>query len=139
MSSIGNDAGVETDLITYDLLANSLNEDFSYLEIDSFGTLTNNPNRKQIRFYFGSDLLFDTGNVVAQGTGWWLSSKIIRINNNSQKTITKIVSDATLMAEDSFFVLSTQDLSNNIIIKTTGESSAADNITQEGLIIKWFK
>lgn len=138
MTALGNVGAAETDLITYTLLANSLDAGNAFLEVEAFGTFASNGNNKQVKLYFGSSVLIDTGSVAANAGSWILHARVIRINSNAQKSITTIISDNSLIINKSSYVTPTEDLTTNIIIKCTGQGTANNDIIQEGLIIKMF-
>lgn len=138
MVAIGNVGAVETDLITYTFLANSLDSGNAFIEIEAFGTFASNANNKQVKLYFGSSVLIDTGSVAANAGSWIIHARVIRINSNAQKSITTIISDNSLIINKSSYVTPAEDLTTNIIIKCTGQGTANDDIIQEGLIVKMF-
>lgn len=137
-TSVGNvDAG-EDDLIQYTLIANSLDADGSFLEIEAFGIFAANANNKRIRLYLGSTVLIDTTAIAANSGSWIINSRVIRVSSNSQKIITKIISDNTLIVDSANYVLGAEDLTTGLIIKCTGEATTTNDVVQEGLTVKMF-
>lgn len=136
---IGSIGALESVLISYIVAANSLNEDGNYFEVTAYGNLAANANNKRIRLYFGTTLLLDTGSVAANAGSWYIDSKIVRIDANSQHAISKIISDNSLILNASNLVFPAEDSADPINIYCTGEGVADDDIIQYGLIVKWFK
>jgi len=134
----GNVGSGETNLIIYQVLADSLYNNQEFIEIKAWGTLAANANNKQIKLYFGSDLLLDTGSVAANSGSWSIKSTIIRTSINTQQCISQIISDNALIIDSANYVDGTGNLDTDINIYCTGQGSATDDIVQKGLIVKWF-
>lgn len=134
----GNVDATENILLQYDLEANGLSEDGDFVEIDAFGIFAANANNKRVRLHFGSSVVLDTTSVAANSGSWIIQSKVIRVKSNSQKVITTIVSSNSLVIEKSIYVTASEDLNAAIVIKCTAEATSADDVVQEGLIIKLF-
>lgn len=139
MVAVGNTAGVETDLITYTILLNTLSQSNMYIEITAFGTIAANANLKEIKLVLGSTTLLATGSIAANSGSWRIMSKIVRVSQTSEKCISSIVSDNALVINGSNYVAASEDLGTNLIIKCTGNGVGASDIVQEGLIIEWHK
>ena len=82
--------------------------------------------------------MIDTGAVAANAGSWSIQSRIIKVGANSQKCITKIISDNTLIVDSANYILSSETETAAILIVSTGTAPSNDDITQEGLLIKWF-
>ena len=63
-------SGGSGDLISYDLQKNLLSSDQDALEIKVSGTFAANANNKQVQFYFGSQVIFDTGSIASNNNSW---------------------------------------------------------------------
>ena len=138
-TTVGNTAGVETDLITYTIAANTLSQTGSYLEITAFGTIAANANLKEVKLILGSTTLLATGSVGANNGSWQIKAKIIRIGAAVEKCICTIVSDNVLVIDEAKYVAAGEDLAASLIIKCTGNGVANNDIVQEGLTVEWHK
>ena len=125
-----------TDLLQYRLSVGSLGHDASIVGVTAFGTLAANANNKRIILYFGSSILLDTGTVAANSGSWTIESKIVRVSVNSQKVITTIISDNTLITNKSSYVATPENLDTDLVIKCTGTGVSSGDITQEGLLLQ---
>ncbi len=125
-----------TDLLQYRLNAGSLGHDASIVTVTAFGTLASNVNNKRIILYFGSSILIDTGTVAANSGSWIIESKIVRVSVNSQKVITTIISENTLITNRSSYVVTPENLDTVLVIKCTGTGMSSGDITQESLLLQ---
>lgn len=135
----GNTAGVETDLITSTVDANTLSQNGSYLEVTAFGTIATNANLKEVKLILGSTTLLATGSLGANAGTWCIKAKIIRTGSTAEKCINTIVSDNVLIIDEAKYVAATEDLTTDLVIKCTGNGVAGNDVVQEGLIIEWYK
>ena len=125
-----------TDLLQYNLSAGSLGHNSSIININAFGTVAATATNIRIILYFGSSILIDTGTVAANSVSWTIESKIVRVSINSQKVITTIISDNTLITNKSSYVATSENLDTDLVIKCTGTGGSSDDITQEGLLLQ---
>lgn len=137
-TAVGNVGTGEDTLITYTMPANALNGNLQFLEIRAFGTVAANANNKEIKLKFGTTTLIATGAVAANSGSWEITATVIRTGASSQKAITKIISNNTLILDDSSYTTPTENTASSIVIQCTGEGTSNNDIVQEGLIIKWF-
>lgn len=138
-ASVGNIGVGEDALITYTLIANSLNNDFDYLDINAWGITAANANNKTIKLKIGTTTILDTGAVAANGASWWINCRIIRTGAATQQIIASIISDSALIVNSSDYTDGVEDLSGDLDIFCTGDATANDDIVQKGLLIKWFR
>jgi hypothetical protein len=134
-----NSAGVETNLTSYTILANSLSADLMYLEAEAFGIFAANANNKRVKLKFGTTTLLDTGSIAANAGSWSIKARIIRSGASAQKCIATIVSDNALAIDSATYTLGAEDLTTNLALFCTGEGVAGSDVIQRGLIIKWYK
>jgi hypothetical protein len=118
----------ETDLISYTLEKNTLKYNKEFLEIKAFGTFAANGNSKTIKLYLGTTEIYTT-TTSQNGGSFCINSTIVRISSATQRIITEF-------AGSSSYTTSTEDLTTSLILKLTGNSSSASDITQNGLLIK---
>lgn len=128
----------EDDLLNYTLTANALGTNGDYVEVLGFGTYAANANNKRIRLYFGSEVIFDTGAIAANGGSWEIKATVMRLASADQKAIASIITSNTLVIPTAQFTDTSQDDTIAIMIKFTGEGAAANDIIQEGFNVKWF-
>lgn len=134
-TSIANSSTTQTNLISYDLPANSLKTTGDIIEIDSWGSYEANANNKQITLEFGSQTIFDTGAIAANDGDWRIKAKIIRKTATTQEIIVDFISSNTTASYSAIRTAGTQTLTNDITIKTTGQGSADNDIVNYGLTI----
>lgn len=139
ITTAGNSAGVETTLISYTMPVETLSQNKMYLEVTAFGTIAANANNKEIKLKIGSTTLLTTGSIAANSGSWEIKSRIIRENQNGQKCTTSIISSNALIIDSSAYINASEDLSTQLDIFCTGNGVAANDVVQEGLIIKWYK
>lgn len=138
-TSVGNTAGVETNLITYNIPAKTLSQNKTYLEVTAFGTIAANANLKEIKLILGTTTLLTTGSLGTNGGSWQITAKIIRIGASAEKCISAMLSSSTLIVNETSYVAAAEDLETALTVKCTGNGVAASDVVQEGLIIKWNK
>lgn len=138
MTAVGNVGVGEDTLISYTMPANVLDSDLQHLEILAFGTVAANANNKEIKLKFGSTTVISTGSVAANSGSWEITARIIRVSSVSQKAITNIISDNSLIIDSVNYTTTSETTSNNIVISCTGEATNDNDIVQEGLILKWY-
>ncbi len=142
IQEVGNVGAGEDDLITYTLVANSLNTTGDYIEIIVFGTLASNSNSKTIALKFGGQTIYTTEANTANGGTWYLRALIFRNGSSAQKIIVTVDSDNTTLQNDSQYSANytsgTQDLTSDQIIKCTGEGVADNDIIQQAMIIIYY-
>jgi len=129
-------SGSENELMNYKLPNDSIT---NILEIIAFGTFASNANNKQIKVYFGSLLIFDTGSLAINGGSWEFNSNIVKIKetNVSQKISSTMITSNSLLVAKSNYVLSSQDLSDDVILKFTAIGGAANDVVQECLVVQF--
>lgn len=138
VTTVGNTDNIEDNLMTYNLAANSLSVAGDYIDIEIWGTFAANTNNKQVRLYFGTAVVFDSGVIAAIGGSWYIRAKIISTALTNQKSIAAVISSNTLLTPTSQIQTLTQNDSAPIEIKTTALAVAANDVIQEGFTVKWF-
>ncbi len=135
----GNLGAGEQTLLMSTIIANTLIDDNSYLEIQAFGTLKNTANTKQIKLKIGGAIVLDTGAKAADSGYWEITATLLRISSTNLKCIARIISSNTLIADSvTYELLSISPLSNfDVLCAANGQVD--NDIVQEGLVIKYFK
>lgn len=137
--AVGNNAGVETTLISYTVLSNTLSAANMYLEITAFGDIAANANNKEIKLKLGSTTLLATGSIAANSGSWEITARIIRENATSEQCSSKMISSNALVIDSATYTNATEDLTTDLAIFCTGNGVGANDIVQRGLIVKWYK
>lgn len=139
-TAVSNTGGSATNLITYNLPANTLSSNGKVLRITVWGTVVNNANTKTVTLNFGSTVL-KTNTVLTSSTNTWkIQAYVIRTGSNAQ--IYSSTFDQTGGAGASGVALtedsgtSAQTDSSTITIKCTGNSTTTNDITQKALIVE---
>ena len=138
MTPVATTGAVEEDLISYSIPANVLGIDLQFLEIHSFGTFGATANNKTIKSYFGSTNILTSGTGAINNGGWDVKTTIVRTSASAQKISSVIMFNEATILSKSEYVTSTEDLTTSLIIKCTGTGTSANDIIQEGMVIKWF-
>jgi hypothetical protein len=135
-TAVGNvDAG-EDDLISYSLLANSLNANNKGFRVTFYGNTAANANNKTIKIYFDDDQLVTTGAVAANNKDWILTATVVRDGASSQVCIAQGRMNETEVEPD--FTDGDSDETGALTIKATGEATATDDIVCECMIVEWL-
>lgn len=137
-TSKSNVSSSQTNLISYELKANSLATSGDILEIDCWGIFAANANNKTITLEFGSQTILDTGSVAANSGAWRIKAKIIRTASNTQEIISEIISGNSSVSDSVTRTAGTQTLSNNLTIKITATGAASDDVTQYAMLINLY-
>jgi hypothetical protein len=120
--TVGNVGAGEDDLRTYTLPANTLATDGDVLRIKAWGVTGANANTKTIKVHFGANaqtIYGSTGN----NSQWVYDGLVIRTGAATQ-ALRHYNVVATSVASNTA-PTTTQDLTTALVIKVTGESSAA--------------
>jgi len=136
ISTKGSVGSSDYTLLEYTLPAKSLGENGHYIIIEGFGHFAANGNNKRLRLYFGSVVLFDTTSLALNSGGWSIKAQVYRVSSNSQKVVTSVSSSNSLLTAKSFYVSTSQNLDNDIVIKFVANGVANNDIVQEGLIVQ---
>lgn len=134
----GNVGAVEVDLIAYDIPANLLALNGYNIEVEAWGTFAANANNKQLRMYFGSALICDTGLVAVNDGTWWIRSVIVRTGAATQQAITSIICSNITVVNSVSYVVPTELLSAIISLRCTAEAPVDDDVIQNSLLVKVF-
>lgn len=135
----------ETDLYSDTLPASSLGTNGDKLEgVYSGIVVTHATATRRIRFYFGGNVIFDTGALVATTSGAWLMFvHLIRVSSTVIRYAIRFDSQTMAVAEPSITgELTGLTLSNTNVIKVTGQAggagAASDDIWVRTGKLKWI-
>lgn len=129
-STVGNVTTGEDILFSDTLAANTMSTNGNLVSGRFAGTVANNANVKTLRLSFGStDIVTRSTTTPTIGQGWVLDWQCIRVDAGNQKCNgTFLGSDGTASA---FFVATTEDLTEDIVIQLTGEATATNDIVKQ--------
>ena len=137
---VGNVGSGEDDLMTYTLPSNTLTTDGQVVRVTAWGRFATNSNVKLLKAYFGATgILVTIAGFSPSNAGWRTQFEIVRTGAAAQILIGhNIVRDA---AGSSFVftpaeVTPAETLTNDIVIKMTGEATSNDDIVQKGMIVE---
>lgn len=139
-TTIGNSAGVETDLYSYTTKVNTLGGNGQKIIAMFSGTTLSATST--IRALFAGTQIFTTGAIVFSAASWQMNITIIRTGATTARAITTLCYFDTTSGVP--LTLATQtDLtgltfSNTNIIKCTGNSAGANNVVAKLGTIEWY-
>lgn len=127
---------------TYQMPANTLSTDGSWLEIMAWGRYAANNNNKTLKLNFGSTT-FTTTALMQNNNFWRINAKAVRTSSTTQDLFTELnilvpsaSGDGTTGCGN--FQTPTENLGNDVAISISGVNgtASANDITCEGLIIR---
>ena len=134
-NTVGTDANtLEKFFQTYQLPADTLSTDGSWLEIFAWGSTAANGNLKTLTARFGGSTIY-TNSVALNNRKWDFTAKVIRTSSLGQITF---AFSSTFNSSSGQEAAPTEDMGNDIAVSisgTNGTASASD-ITCEGFIIR---
>jgi hypothetical protein len=129
----GNTAGVETDLQTYTLPANTVSGDgdaLMFYGAGLFGAVASAD--KRLRVKFGGTTIFDSGALAITSQDWMLEGWIVRTELAAQKCITRVTNQSTTIAFAPVDYITTAIAwSADAILKVTGAGTNANDVVAE--------
>lgn len=133
VSSIGNVGTGVDNLLSFAIVANSLNNTGDYCEFDAFGEFENNANNKNLSIVFGATTIFTTGALpfgVAALANWRINAKIVRTAASGQKCIVTFQCNDGTTKFLQTITTSAEDLTANKTVQFTGEATTTNDIEQ---------
>lgn len=138
LDEIGNVGAGEDNLITFTLPANILKLKGDTIKITAYGNFAANGANKEVKFYFGSTLIGDTGAGTPNGTAWRFEGFVSLNSAGNQKAIAHSSTDGISFTDQSTYSTPSEDETGTITIKCTGEASSNNDIIQQGLIVEYL-
>lgn len=140
ITTVGNVGTGEDDLMTYTLPASMLKTSGDSVYIEATFTVVNNANQKRVRFYFGSQAVFDSGATGLAVLTAYTISLIIRVfkdGSNTQRYTTDYIATGGLLGPT--YSTAAETDTSAIVIKGTGETNAAsdNDVKQLYLYVKY--
>lgn len=135
-NSVGNIGGGEDDLIVSTIPANTLDVDHKYIHFSASGRFATSVSNKQLRAYFGSTKIFDSGSLaITTASDWILEGWIIRISATSEHALVKFESSSSVLLASALYSTPAEDLTTQVVLKCTGAGTSDNDITQTDLIV----
>lgn len=138
---VGNISGTgDTPLFSYALPAGALDNTGRTVVIEAFGEFAATANDKDVKLWFGSQVIISTGVVTLTGVGWFVRATLTKNSSNSQ------VAGAFALSSPSFAkavgqVLLTQVDTAPITVMVTGASpttGAANDVLGYGMTVTFM-
>lgn len=132
VSSTGNTTTVETDLYVASVTANTLATSSSTILFSFGGTAVNSTSTKDIKVYFGTTTIFDTGALSTSASASWdMEGKITYSGSNIFKCIVLDATTGLSVLSGATFTRVGVVPTQGIIIKVTGTSAAIGAATND--------
>lgn len=131
--TIGNSAGIETDLAGNNLAANVLSRNGEAVEFWATGTFAaTGSTDKQIRVRFGSALILDTGALaITAAKDWVLQGSVVRTGATTQKCRVMITTSSSVLVATADYAIATENLSLAVLLRVTGQGTNASDVVGE--------
>jgi hypothetical protein len=128
-TTVGNVTTGEDVLFTTTLTGGTMSTDGNTIRGRFSGIVANNSNSKDIRLSFGAtDILTRHTTTPTIGQGWVLDYEVIRTSATTQRTNSTFTgSDGIATA---YYVITTENLANDVNIVLTGEAVATNDIVK---------
>lgn len=137
-TTVGNIGSGEDDLTTYLVPANTLAVDGDSITFEACGIFSASANNKQLRAYFGTDVIFDSGVLaITAATEWIMTGRIIRTGSATQRVYITLVTDNTTLFTMTNVLATTRTLSIDNPLKLTGEATNNDEVRQFSMIVSF--
>lgn len=135
-TNAANSGSGETDLMTYSLLANSLNTTGRTVRVRAHIKTAANVNAKTIKFKFGSSSTTLLNGSTTSTIAIVVDLLVIRTGSNTQKILISQASTSAPEATGIFAAVSgTETDTAAITIKFTGQGTSTNDITQEVMLV----
>ena len=124
-TQVGTDADMlEKVLGSYTMPGNTLSTDGSWIEIEAFGTISNQSGSTIIKLKFGGDIIAEIIYGSPPSLSFGFQARVYRINNNFQKSF------ETVWYNTNYINTHAQNLTGNVSIEFTGQNGSpiANNI-----------
>jgi len=142
-TAVGNVGVGEDDLITYSLGAGALTAANSLgaavrlsLRVTAWGTGANNANAKTLKCYFGSTVVLTHSLPTSEAVRWRATFDVLQTGTDAQDYNALLVHNGSTTPTDVELGSATENQTNAITIKCTGEATANDDVKQEALIVE---
>lgn len=125
----------ETTLSTLTLPANSLYKNGQSIRVKAFGTFAANANNKEVKLYFGTTSILDTGTLTSNNKSWYVEALIMRSAVGGQSVIASGRAGDAIIAE--IYTALTKDAATDLAIAVKGTAATgASDIVCKGMIVE---
>jgi hypothetical protein len=137
-ADVGNVGTGEDNLLTYTMSANTLVSNGDWLEYEcSYEFVSGSANNKTIKFYFGATAISMPVNASTTGGGATLKGKIIRTGASTCRITYSFLTVSGDVIHAGVEEGTSLDFTSTIVIKSTGEATANDDIVQRSMQITY--
>lgn len=136
-SEAGNSSTGETNLISYTMPANTLDNDGDTVEVEAGFSFAANGNNKTVKLYIGSDVVYDSGAVAQNGGSLLVRATLVRDTGVIAKVSSLAVPSASssFATKSTYFQTATAFASSNVI-KGTGTATSDNDVVMEYLRVQ---
>lgn len=125
----GNNAGSETDLMTYTVPGAVTISSGDTVIFEAWGYFAGNTNAKRVIVYFGGVAIFDTGSIAFNDGDWHVRAAITRTGSTTARAITVWTSsNANLPHYVAKSLSLTPTWSSSQVVKVTGNGTSANDV-----------
>ena len=124
---VGNAGSAETDLMATTINFGTLTQLGSSILIFAAGQTNANANNKTLRLKFGTTTVFSSGAIAMNNKDWVLQAEIVFNGGNAQITYGNFSYNGGSSVVD--VNTSTENMTDNVILKFTGDGTATDDIS----------
>jgi hypothetical protein len=135
--AVGNTAGAETTLFSYDTKANELSADGQRLFIRIWGNTSATANNKIYKIYWGGGTHLFLDNGAHNAIDWYIEGIIVRTATAEQSTIICQWYQGSIPTHIDF-VTTTVDTRVANTLSFTGESPDANGVIARGFELVWM-
>lgn len=132
---VGNVNAGEDDLLSVTLEGKTLYKNGVGIEIIAYGTFAANGNNKQVKLYFGGNVVIAGGVVTSNNKAWYARGLVVRSAADVQKAIGWIGEDNVI--DPTYSALAVDD-DQDQVVKVTGEAVATDDIVAQVLLVNYL-
>lgn len=122
----GNTGAAETTLFTHTIETGTLSQASTTIHIFACGTTSANANTKELKLYFGSTVVFDSGAIVLNNKDWVFEAQIVRTGGASQTIWSTFQANGNSPVVD--VATAAEDLTLNKTLKITGTATTSADI-----------
>ncbi len=137
--SVGCTAGgVDATLFTFTLPANSLSANGKGVRISTHGTGVNNANAKLVQLFFGATAVESQALTSAQANRWAADAIVLRTGATAQQARGTFLQGGVVQLDDVVQTTPAETLSGAVVIKVTGNCTAANDILGNAMIVEFL-
>lgn len=124
----GNVTTAETTLTSYTVDFGTLTKQGSSILFFGSGKTAANGNNKELKVYFGSTVIFDSGAFAGNNISYEFRGEVVRNGASAELTYTSWIGSATLTTAVTTGTAS-ESLASGVLLKVTGTGTSSNDIT----------